>query len=115
MKKFLVVMAAAMVVGMTKADETQIVTVNGHVLDKNVTTVSFNGDNVYVTFDDATSETVDMSNINIAFDYSNAIRLLEGEDGKTVIFDLKGVIHEKEPENGVYIMKRGKKVVKVIR
>lgn len=47
----------------------QTVTVNGSTVAKEVTALAFSGDNVTLTFADATTQTADMESVTIAFTY----------------------------------------------
>lgn len=98
------------------ADNKQTVTINGSVVDKVVTQITFDGDNAVLTFSDASTESVDMSLVTLAFEYdataiSNvevADKVLEGKvynlNGQMVGTSTNGL------SKGVYIV-NGKKVV----
>ena len=51
------------------ADSKETVTVNGSVVNKFATSITFDGDNVTLTYDDGTSQTTDMETTSIAFNY----------------------------------------------
>lgn len=57
---------------MTAAADTKLqVTVGGEAVDKAVTAITFDGDNVTLTFDDSTDLTADMGEVSIAMDYGS--------------------------------------------
>ena len=51
------------------ADNKQTVTINGQSVNKTVTEITFNGDNLTLTYSDGTSEESDMSFVKLAFSY----------------------------------------------
>lgn len=87
--------------------------VQGKTLEK----ITFEGDNVVLHYIDGTSDkTIDMANVKIVFDIADAIEFLstEPDDANTYYFDMQGRQLPTAPQKGMYIMKKGKKVVKLI-
>ena len=99
------------------ADGGQLVTVNGEKVDKTLKQIKFNSDIVTLNFTDGTQEAVDLQNVTIVFSETTAIQHLgvQPDDKSVGYFDLKGQQLKKAPEQGAYIMKRGDKVVKVMK
>jgi len=99
------------------ADNTQKVTVSGTTIDKTVKQLSFSGDNVVMNFTDGTSQTEDMSNVIITFSTSTAIKALssEPENAPTQYFDMSGRLLKSAPQHGPFIMRKGGKIVKVLK
>ena len=99
------------------ADGEQTVTVNGSTVNKTVTQITFNADNVILHYSDNTSEEADMANVSIAFDVAQAINMLSSEpaDAPVYYFDMQGRQLPAAPQKGMYIMKKGNKIVKLIQ
>ncbi len=55
----------------TEAQTKQSVTVNGTMKSQNVKQLTFNGDNVDITYSNGTKESADLSYLSIDFDYSS--------------------------------------------
>lgn len=98
------------------ADDGQVVTVNGTKVNKTVTKMTFDGDDVVLTFGDNTTQKVDMSQVTIAFTVADAIKALEQEpqDAPVNYFDLNGKQLKKAPKKGAYMMQKGQTVVKIL-
>lgn len=102
--------------GTAFADTSQVVTVNGSVVDKNVISLTFSGDNVTMTFDDESSQTEDMSLINIAFSYdATGIRDIQASESAKdkKVYSISGQYLGKTTDRlgkGIYIV-NGKKIV----
>ena len=69
MKKICLFAMAALFSTYVWADNKQTVTINGQSVDKTVTEITFNGDNLTLTYSDGTSEESDMSFVKLAFSY----------------------------------------------
>lgn len=117
MKKTALISLALLTSALTAtADNKQIVTVHGQQTDKTVKKLTFMSERVVLTFSDNTTDTVDMDNVSIVFTVADAVKALATEaEGSICYFDLGGRQLTKAPDNGSYIMKKGKKVVKLIR
>lgn len=143
MKKLLLILIAV-VLGVTSpvhAETTQNLVINGEVVAKVVAQMTFEGDNVLLTFSDGTSRTDDMSTVKLSFVNSSSIQELttyrlrgvvgdelsfEGlENGTEIsIFDASGkqMLRSKEKtvnvhvlKAGVYVLKAGNQIVKFVK
>lgn len=118
MKKLLTLFAVlTSIFGSAMADTTQTVVVDGTTIGKNVTRLTFSGDNVVMTFGDNSSQTADMSLVSITFTYSpaSAIEKVEQDSKNTVkrVYNLNGQYVGNTTEGlpkGLYIV-NGKKMV----
>lgn len=73
MKRFSTFLAcAAMSFACAQADTGQTVTIDGSVVGKFVTGITFDGDNVTLAFDDATTQTADMALVSIDLTYDGS-------------------------------------------
>lgn len=99
------------------ADNRQTVKVDGQVIDKTITEITFEGDNVTLNYTDNTSDTMDMSFVSLSFVYgestgiSQVEQLKEALQGK--VYNLNGQLVGNSVEGlskGVYIV-NGKKVI----
>lgn len=96
------------------ADGGQKVTIGGRTVEKNVTHMEFRGDNVVLTFDDASTQTADMSEVEIQFDNATGINSVQVQPkqaytpGKPT-YSLAGQ-RVKNPSKGIYVQD-GKKVI----
>jgi len=98
------------------AETTQTVTVNGSPIDKQVTQLTFSGDNVTLLFNDNSSQTEDMSLVNIMFSYTatginNILATEKIQDGK--VYSISGQYVGNTTnglQKGIYIV-NGKKIV----
>lgn len=84
---------------------------------KTLSSITFEGDNVVLHYaDGSTDRTIDMEHVMIVFDIADAIEFLstEPEDAPVCYFDMQGRKLPAAPQKGMYIMKKGKKVVKLI-
>jgi len=99
------------------ADGGQLVTVNGEKVDKTIKQIKFNSDVVTLNYTDGTLEAVDLQKVIIVFSETTAIQQLGVQSGDKSVgyFDIKGQQLKKAPDQGAYIMKRGDKVVKVMK
>ena len=117
MKKFVFTILIAMGSCMAGyADDDKVVTVNGQTTSKPVTKLTFIGDNIVLHFNDGTTQAVDMSNVVITFNITDAVKALASEpkDAPVCYFDLNGRQLKSAPKKGSYIMRKGNKVVKLL-
>ena len=99
------------------ADNKQTVKVDGQVIDKTITEITFDGDNVTLSYADNSSDTMDMSLVSLSFTYGTSAgihqveQLKEALQGK--VYNLNGQLVGNSAEGlskGVYIV-NGKKVI----
>lgn len=141
MKKLLLLFSAVMLmlVAPSKAATTQTLIINGEVVEKIVTKITFEGDLAVLTFADASVSAEDMGNVVLRFTDSptsikdiNAFQLnkeVEGSlnisglaegtliqifdaSGKQVISTYDTTINVSSLKPGMYILKAGNKIVK---
>lgn len=144
MKKILFLISAFMMMMASpiKADTTQTLIINGEVVEKIVTKITFEGDNAVLTFSDETNISEDMGNVILRFSSSpTSIKNVEAfqlnnvvgdnldinglaEGTKVVIYDTSGKdvittngsnINVSSLKPGMYILKAGNQVVKFIK
>lgn len=118
MKKFCFLVVAALFSTYVWADNKQTVTINGQSVDKTVTEITFNGDDLTLTYSDGTSEGCDMAFVKLAFSYDttptgiNQVETVKQSlHGK--VFNLNGQFVGTSTEGlakGIYIV-NGKKVI----
>ena len=116
MKKAYLLFLAAMLSTATFADNKQTVKIDGQVIDKTVTEITFDGDNVVLQYADNTSGQADMSLVTLSFTYQTT-GISQIEDIKKAlqgkVYNLLGQCVGKSPKGlskGVYII-NGKKVI----
>ncbi len=99
------------------ADGVQTVTVNGSTATQDVEKITFRGDYVTLFFSDGTTEVAEMDKVTITFTVADALKALSAEraDAPTLFFDISGKQLKKAPAKGSYIMKKGNKIVKLLR
>lgn len=116
MKKYLFLLAC-MLTTAVYADNRQTVKVDGQVIDKTITEITFEGDNVTLNYTDNSSDTMDMSFVSLSFVYGESTgigqveQLKEALQGK--VYNLNGQLVGNSVEGlpkGVYIV-NGKKVI----
>lgn len=116
MKKYLILLAC-MLSAAVYADNKQTLKVDGQVIDKTITEITFDGDNVTLSYADNSSDTMDMSFVSLSFTYGTSAgihqveQLKEALQGK--VFNLNGQLVGNSVEGlskGVYIV-NGKKVI----
>ena len=116
MKKYLFLLAC-MLTTAVYADNRQTVKVDGQVIDKTITEITFEGDNVTLNYTDNTSDMMDMSLVSLSFVYGEPTgigqveQLKEASQGK--VYNLNGQLVGNSVEGlskGVYIV-NGKKVI----
>jgi len=116
-KKLLLCSFLALLSGGTVfADTEQIVTVDGSTVGKLVTELTFSGDNVTLIYDDASSQTADISNVSISFSYTtlgvNEINIDRESVKSNRIYSVGGQYvgnSAKKLQKGIYIA-NGKKI-----
>lgn len=116
MKKYLILLAC-MFSAAVYADNKQTLKIDGQVIDKTITEITFDGDNVTLSYADNSSDTMDMSFVSLSFTYGTSAgihqveQLKEALQGK--VFNLNGQLVGNSVEGlskGVYIV-NGKKVI----
>lgn len=119
-KTFLCMFLMALLSGGTMYAETeQTVIINGTEIDKFVSNLTFNGNNVTLQFDDNTSLTEDMSKVSISLSYENTTGITNitsmDNSGKSKVYNLNGQYMGKNANalnKGVYIINGKKTVIK---
>ena len=144
MKKILFLISAFMMMMASpiKADTTQTLIINGEVVEKIVTKITFEGDNAVLTFSDETNITEDMGNVILRFSSSpTSIKNVEAfqlnnvvggnldinglaAGAKVVIYDTSGKdvittngsnINVSGLRPGMYILKAGNQIGKFVK
>ena len=116
MKKAYLLLLAGMLSTAVFAGSKQTVKIDGQVIDKTVTEITFDGDNVVLHYADNTSDNGDMSLVTLSFTYqTTGISKVEGIkqalQGK--VYNLQGQCVGSSPKGlskGVYMI-NGKKVI----
>ena len=116
MKKAYLLFLAVMLSVATFADNKQTVKIDGQVIDKTISEITFDGDNVVLHYADNTSGPADMSLVTLSFSYTTTgISQVEGIkkalQGK--VYNLQGQFVGSSLQGlskGVYII-NGKKVI----
>ena len=105
--------------GTMYAETEQTVIINGTEIDKFVSNLTFNGNNVTLQFDDNTSLTEDMSKVSISLSYENTTGITNitsmDNSGKSKVYNLNGQYMGKDANalnKGVYIINGKKTVIK---
>lgn len=119
-KTFLCMFLMALLSGGTMYAETeQTVIINGTEINKFVSNLTFNGNNVTLQFDDNTSLTEDMSKVSISLSYENTTGITNitsmDNSGKSKVYNLNGQYMGKDANalnKGVYIINGKKTVIK---
>ena len=116
MKKAYLLLLAGMLSTAVFAGNKQTVTIEGQVIEKTISEITFDGDNVVLHYADNTSATEDMSLVTLSFSYTTTgisqvegiKKALQGKvynlQGQCVGSSLQGL------SKGVYIV-NGKKVI----
>lgn len=117
MKKTYLVLLAGMLSTVAYADNKQTVKIDGNVIDKVVTEITFEGDDVVLNYADNTSETKDMSLVTLSFGGTTGINHVEKTtktwNGK--VYNLNGQLVGTSVERlskGVYVINGQKLIVK---
>lgn len=99
------------------ADGGKTVSVDGTTVNKTVKEITFSGTDVVLSFTDGTTQTADMSTVNIAFDETTGVKTVSKDARRTAdgrIYSLSGQYMGKDKAKlpkGVYII-NGKKEIK---
>lgn len=102
----------------TQADTKQTVIVDGVNVDKNITKLNFNGDNVTMTFQDGESKTTDLENITVRLSYGVTDRIDNAKtdrENNSAIYNISGRLAGQNTDKlkkGVYLRKGKKLIVK---
>lgn len=116
MKKAYLLLLAGMLSTAVFAGSKQTVTIDGQVIEKTISEITFDGDNVVLQYSDNTSDQADMSLVTLSFSYTTTgISQVEGIkkalQGK--VYNLQGQFVGSSLQGlskGVYII-NGKKVI----
>lgn len=119
MKKYILIPTLTALSLMAYADSSQSVTISGEVIDKEVTSLSFEGDNVVLSFTDGVTRTSDMSEVNIALTYTKITGIAHTEKESKIesgkVYNIAGQYmgsNTKSLSKGIYIINGKKLVVK---
>lgn len=117
MKKTYLLLLAGMFASVAFANNKQTVKIDGNVSDKTVTEITFDGDNVTLSYADNSSETRDMSIVSFSFSYDSTTGINKIEEVKKSlqgkVFNLNGQLVGNSLDGlskGIYIV-NGKKVI----
>lgn len=117
MKKTYLLLLAGMFASVAFANNKQTVKIDGNVSDKTVTEITFDGDNVTLSYEDNSSETKDMSLVSFSFSYDSTTGINKIEEVKKSlqgkVFNLNGQLVGNSLDGlskGIYIV-NGKKVI----
>lgn len=117
MKKAYLLLLAGMLSTAVFAVSKQTVKIDGQVIDKTVTEITFDGDNVVLQYSDNTSDNGDMSLVTLSFSYSTTTGISQVEGIKQAlqgkVYNLQGQCVGSSLQGlskGVYII-NGKKVI----
>lgn len=116
MKKAYLLFLAAMLSTAVFAGSKQTVKIDGQVIEKTVSEITFDGDNVVLQYSDNTSDPADMSLVTLSFTYqttgiSQVESIKQALQGK--VYNLQGQCvgsSLQDLSKGVYII-NGKKVI----
>lgn len=116
MKKAYLLLLAGMLSTAVFAGSKQTVKIDGQLIEKTISEITFDGDNVVLQYADNTSDQTDMSLVTLSFTYqTTGISQVEGIkqalQGK--VYNLQGQYVGKSPKGlskGVYMI-NGKKVI----
>ena len=116
MKKVYFMLLGVLLSTAVMADNKQTVTIDGAQVSKTVREITFNGDNVTLSYADGTDETQDMSLVKLSFAYiTTGISNIETSNNVLAgkVFNLNGQLVGTSTQNlskGIYIV-NGKKVI----
>lgn len=117
MNKFYFLLLAGLLSVNAFAENKQTVTIVGQAVGKTVKEITFDGDNVILSYSDNTSDTKDMSLVSLAFTYDGTTGIDQVETTEKAlqgkVFNLNGQYVGTSTEGlakGVYIV-NGKKVI----
>lgn len=109
-------MLALLNAGNTLAEDAMTVTINGQPVKENIQNIAFSGDNAIITFSNETTQTVDMDQLCVTFDYNGTadIQTVDAANANhQPIYTLDGRYAGNRAEHlgkGVYIL-NGKKIL----
>lgn len=119
MKKAYLLLLAGMLSTVTYADNNQTVKIEGSIIDKVVTEITFDGDDVILHYSDNSSDTKDMSLVAFSFTYGETAGLHHVENAKKTcngkIYNLNGQLVGTSTEGlpkGVYVINGQKVIIK---
>ena len=100
-----------------QTEKKAVVTVGQQQLTETVTQLTFDDDKVVLHMANGTTQTVDMETVTIVFTVVDALKAIESEakDAPLAYFDMSGRQLKKAPKKGSYIIKKGTKVIKLLR
>lgn len=117
MNKFYFLLLAGLLSVNAFAENKQTVTIDDQAVGKTVKEITFDGDNVILSYSDNTSDTKDMSLVSLAFTYDGTTGIDQVETTEKAlqgkVFNLNGQYVGTSTEGlakGVYIV-NGKKVI----
>lgn len=117
MNKFYFLLLAGLLSVNAFAENKQTVTIDSQAVGKTVKEITFDGDNVILSYSDNTSDTKDMSLVSLAFTYDGTTGIDQVETTEKAlqgkVFNLNGQYVGTSTEGlakGVYIV-NGKKVI----
>ena len=117
MKKAYLLLLAGMLSAAVFAGSKQTVKIDGQVIDKTVSEITFDGDNVVLHYADNTSDNGDMQLVTLSFSYSTTTGISQVEGIKQAlqgkVYNLQGQCVGSSLQGlskGVYII-NGKKVI----
>ena len=117
MKKAYLLLLAGMLSTAVLADSKQTVKIDGQVIEKTISEITFDGDNVVLQYSDNTSDQADMSLVSLSFSYSTTTGISQVEGIKKAlqgkVYNLQGQCVGSSLQGlskGVYII-NGKKVI----
>ena len=139
----LIAIACLLTMGLSmQAQNVQTLTINGEKVEKLVARITFEGDNVVLTFTDQTTQTADMTSVILSFTPQDltAIGTIQRPVEKTlsidglepgtevIVYNTEGkemlsarasevqtILKTKSLKKGIYLMKAGNQVVKFIK
>lgn len=93
---------------------TQTLTIAGETVERTVSEIRINANNVILLFTDDSQLEVDMKTVSLSMSYDDATGIsslrVDNGDGKTTVYNLQGQpVSKSSQQNGVYIV-NGKKV-----
>ena len=119
MKKAYLLLLAGMLSTVTYADNNQTVKIEGSIIDKVVTEITFDGDEVVLHYSDNSSDTKDMSLVAFSFTYGETAGVHHVENAKKTwngkIYNLNGQLVGTSIEGlpkGVYVINGQKVIIK---
>ena len=120
MNRFFLALFASLLASYAMADGKQTLMVDGHSLDKTVSQITFDGDDVVLVFADETTQTTDMSLVKMVFTYDSSTGISPMERTKPLsqngkVYNLNGQFvgtTTKGLSKGIYIVNGKKWIVK---